>query len=206
MKKRVHRPVIFDLEFTAWDGSLQSGWTRPGEFREVVQIGAVKLAPGSLKPVDEFEILILPRLNPVLSGFFIGLTGITNEEVARRGVDFITGYRAFLDFAAGAPLWAHGRDDLVLAANLRLYGWDRHFAVPDYTNAILWFLEQGVDLRGKHACEVAEAAGATFSGRQHNALDDARGIVAGIRALVEKGAANPFQLDSGVQRMGNGQR
>jgi inhibitor of KinA sporulation pathway (predicted exonuclease) len=101
MEKRVHRPVIFDLEFTAWDGSLQSGWTRSGEFREVVQIGAVKLAADSLKPVDEFEILILPRLNPVLSGFFTGLTGIGNEEVARRGVDFITAYRAFLDFAAG---------------------------------------------------------------------------------------------------------
>lgn len=192
MKKRVHCPVISDLEFTAWEGSLQGDWTRPGEFREVVQIGAVKLDPGSLKPVDEFEILILPRLNPVLSGFFTGLTGITNEEVARRGVDFITGYRAFLDFAAGAPLWAHGRDDLVLAGNLRLYGWDRHFAVPDYTNAMSWFLEQGVDLRGKHACEVAAAAGATLSGREHNALEDARGIAAGILAIVENGAPNPF--------------
>lgn len=192
MKKRVHRPVIFDLEFTAWEGSLQSGWTRPGEFREVVQIGAVKLDPASLKPVDEFEILILPRLNPVLSEFFTTLTGISNEEVARRGVDIITGYRAFLDFATGAPLWAHGRDDLVLAGNLRLCGWDRHFAVANYTNAILWFLEQGVDLRGKHACDVAAAAGAAFSGREHNALDDARGIAAGIRALVDNGAPNPF--------------
>jgi len=192
MKKSVHRPVIFDLEFTAWEGSLESGWTRPGEFREVVQIGAVKLAPGSLKQVDEFEMLVLPRVNPVLSGFFTGLTGISNEEVARRGVDFITAYHAFLDFAEGAPIWAHGRDDLVLAANLRLYGWDRHFPAPNYTNAVSWFLEQGVDLRGKHACEVAAAAGAAFSGREHNALDDARGVVAGIRALVEKGAPNPF--------------
>ena len=142
--------------------------------------------------MDEFEILILPRMNPVLSGFFTTLTGISNEDVARRGVDFITGYRAFLDFAAGAPIWAHGRDDLVLAGNLRLCGWDRHFAVSNYTNAILWFLEQGVDLRGKHACEVAAAAGATFSGREHNALDDARGIAAGILAMVDKGAPNPF--------------
>lgn len=192
MKNRVHRPVIFDLEFTAWEGSLLLGWTRAGEFREVVQIGAVKLDPASLKQVDEFEILILPRLNPVLSEFFTALTGISNEDVARRGVDFITGYRAFLDFAAGAPLWAHGRDDLVLTGNLRLYGWDRHFAALNYNNAILWFLEQGVDLRGKHACDVAAAAGATFSGREHNALDDARGIAAGILALVKNGAPNPF--------------
>ena len=192
MRKKQPGPVIFDLEFTAWEGSLQHEWRRPGEFREVVQIGAVKLAPGTLKPVDQFEILIIPRLNPVLSQFFSELTGITNEQLQARGVDFITGYRAFLDFADGAAVWAHGRDDLVLAANLKLYGWDRHFPALNYTNAILWFLEQGVDLRGRHACDVAGAVGAEFSGRQHNALDDARGVAAGITALIAKGAPNPF--------------
>lgn len=192
MRKKQTGPVIFDLEFTAWEGSLQHDWRRPGEFREVVQIGAVKLAPESLKVIDQFEVLIIPRLNPVLSPFFSDLTGITNELLQARGVDFITGYRAFLEFASGAEVWAHGRDDLVLASNLKLYRWDHHFPVPNYTNAILWFLEQGVDLRGKHACDVAAAVGAEFSGRQHNALDDARGVAAGIRALIAKGAPNPF--------------
>jgi inhibitor of KinA sporulation pathway (predicted exonuclease) len=192
MRKNQTGPVIFDLEFTAWEGSLQHDWSRPGEFRDVVQIGAVKLSPGTLKVIDEFEILIVPRLNPVLSAFFCDLTGITNELLQTRGVDFITGYRAFLEFVDGARVWAHGRDDLVLAANLKLYGWDRHFPVLNYTNAILWFLEHGVDLRGKHACDVAAAVGAEFSGREHNALDDARGVAAGIRAMIANGAANPF--------------
>jgi inhibitor of KinA sporulation pathway (predicted exonuclease) len=192
MRNKKPGPVIFDLEFTAWEGSLQYDWRRPGEFREVVQIGAVKLAPGNLKPIDEFDVLIIPRLNPVLSPFFTDLTGITNQQLQAQGVDFITGYRAFLDFAAGAQVWAHGRDDLVLGANLKLYGWDRHFPALNYTNSILWFLEQGVDLRGKHACDVAPAVGAEFSGRQHNAVDDARGVAAGIRALIAKGAPNPF--------------
>jgi len=192
MRKKQRGPVIFDLEFTAWEGSLQHEWRRPGEFREVVQIGAVKLAPGTLKAVDQFEMLIIPRLNPVLSPFFTKLTGITNEQLQSRGVDLITGYRDFLDFADGAAVWAHGRDDLVLAANLKLYGWDRQFPALNYTNSILWFLEQGVDLRGKHACDVAGVVGAEFSGRPHNALDDARGVAAGIRTLIAKGAPNPF--------------
>jgi hypothetical protein len=29
--------IIFDLEFTAWAGSLESRWPKPGEFKEVVQ-------------------------------------------------------------------------------------------------------------------------------------------------------------------------
>ena len=172
---------------------MQHGWTRPGEFREIVQIGAVKLAPGGLQELGEFEILVAPRLNPALSRFFSELTGITNQDVAMRGVDFITAYRAFVEFAGESPLWAHGRDDLVLASNLRLYGWGRHFDVPHYTNTILWFLENGVDLRGKHACDAAEAAGISFRGRKHNALDDARGVAAAIRAMIQKGAPNPFE-------------
>ena len=35
--------TVFDLEFTAWECSMASHWLRPGEFKEVVQIGAVRL-------------------------------------------------------------------------------------------------------------------------------------------------------------------
>jgi inhibitor of KinA sporulation pathway (predicted exonuclease) len=186
------RAVIFDLEFTAWRGSRESGWTRPGERREIVQIGAVKLDAASLKEVDHFEMLVKPRLNPVLSEYFTQLTGITNQALTARAVDFVTAYRAFLEFANGARTWAHGRDDLVIAENLRLYGW--HCGVPAlaYSNAIPWFAAQGVDLKGKHASDVPEAAGAKFLGRKHDALADARGVAAGFVALIGKGAENPF--------------
>jgi inhibitor of KinA sporulation pathway (predicted exonuclease) len=190
--KNVSGPVIFDLEFTGWEGSVQHGWTRPGEFREVVQIGAVKLSPVNLNAIDEFEILVQPRLNPVLSNFLTELTGITNEQLAASGVDFITAWRAFLDFADGSHLWAHGRDDLVIASNLKLYGWDGQLTLPPYTNSIMWFLEHGVDLRGKHACDAPEAVGASFTGRKHNALADAAGVATAIRTLIANGAPNPF--------------
>ena len=38
--------IVFDLEFTAWEGSLARHWLAPGEFKEVVQIGAVRLDGG----------------------------------------------------------------------------------------------------------------------------------------------------------------
>ena len=96
-RKPVH-VVIFDLEFTAWEGSLESRWTRPGELTEVVQIGAVKLDAASLKEVDAFEMLVKPRVNPILSDYLVALIGIDNQQLAARGVDFVTAYRAFLDF------------------------------------------------------------------------------------------------------------
>jgi inhibitor of KinA sporulation pathway (predicted exonuclease) len=195
VKKRIHA-VIFDLEFTAWEGSMEAHWSRAGEHREVVQIGAVKLDAASLKEVDTFEMLIKPRLNPVLSDYLVELTGITNQALNARGVDFITAFRAFRDFVGEGPAWAHGRDDLIVAANLKLYGWEGMAAFP-YSNAIPWFATQGVDLKGKHACDVAEAAGTVFEGRKHDALADARGVAAGFAALIGRGAPNPFLAPSG---------
>ena len=191
-KRNRPRTVIFDLEFTAWKGSRESGWRRPGEHREIVQIGAVKLDAESLKEVDRFDVLVKPRVNPVLSEYFAELTGITNAALSARAVDFITAYRAFLDFVAGTHSWAHGRDDLVLAENLRLYGWHSGFPALAYSNAIPWFAAQGVDLQGKRASDVPEAVGAQFVGRKHDALDDASGVAAGFITLIGKGAENPF--------------
>ena len=189
--KRRNCAIVFDLEFTAWPGSLAARWTRAGEYTEIVQIGAVKLDAESLTPVDEFEMLVRPRINPVLSQYFVDLTSITNERLQARGVDFIVAYRAFLDFAGDSVVWAFGRDDLVFQRNLKLYGWNT-LPVPPYANAVPWFAANGVDLAGKHACDVAEVVGAEFVGHKHDALSDARGVAAGFRTLIERGAANPF--------------
>src|SRR5262249_35939138 len=181
-------------EFTAWPGSMAARWTRPGEYTEVVQIGAVKLDVERLSIVDEFEMLARPRLNPLLSQYFIDLTGITNARLAASGVDFVVAYRAFLDFAGEGALWAFGRDDLIFERNLKLYAWST-LPVRPYMNAVHWFAANGVDLKDKHACDVPEAVGLPFTGQKHDALADARGVAAGFKTLIERGAANPFLAD-----------
>ena len=44
--------------------------------------------PEKTKILDEFEALVCPRINPVLSPYFEKLTGIGSEKVARQGSDF----------------------------------------------------------------------------------------------------------------------
>jgi inhibitor of KinA sporulation pathway (predicted exonuclease) len=183
--------VVFDLEFTAWEGSVAARWSRPGEHTEVVQFGAVKLDAERLTIIEEFTILVKPRVNPVLSDYLVHLTGITNAKVAARGVDFITAFRGFLDFTGPARTWAFGRDDLILAANLKLYGW-HGLTPPPYENSLPWFAAQGIDLKGKHACDVPEAVGLSFEGQKHDALADAKGVAAGLVHLIRGGAPNPF--------------
>jgi inhibitor of KinA sporulation pathway (predicted exonuclease) len=187
--------VIFDLEFTAWPGSMQRNWMAPGEFKEIVQIGAVKVDAATLVPISDFECLVKPRFNPVISNYLEQLTGITNDGVANRGVDFADAFARFVDFTDGGVIAAFGRDDLVFEENIQLYGLRDAPSMPRYKNVIPWLLENGIDPRGKHACDVAFLCGAQFMGRKHDALDDARSVTAGIAALIKRGGRN-ILLDS----------
>lgn len=186
------RAVVFDLEFTAWEGSMANRWSRPGEFTELVQIGAVRLDARTFAVEAELDVLVRPRLNPVLSGYFIALTGITNEEMAARGMDFCDAYRAFLDFCGDASIFAFGRDDLIFESNIRLYGLKGLPPLPRYTNIVPWLIENGIDPKGRNACDVGPLAGVPFVGHKHNAMADARSVASGLEALVARGARNPL--------------
>jgi inhibitor of KinA sporulation pathway (predicted exonuclease) len=184
--------VFYDLEFTAWEGAMEGRWLAPGQFREVVQIGAVKVDARTLATLAEFAVLAKPRLNPVLSDYFQDLTGITNAMLAERGMDFRAAYDRFRDFAGDGPILSFGRDDLVIVENLALYAIGDARPLPEHRNFAAWLREQGVATKGIHACDVARVCGASFEGREHDALDDARSLVAGLRAMIARGVRNPL--------------
>src|SRR5579885_3033881 len=181
---QIPHAVVFDLEFTSWEGSLQRRWLGPGEFKELVQIGAVRLNAATLEEEASLDVLVKPRLNATLSDYFQTLTGITNSEVAARGVDFLAAYGRFVEFAGEAPVFAFGRDDLVFTENMRLYGIGDAPPLPPYRNIVPWLADHGMNTARMHACDVGPRAGVAFAGRRHNALDDARSVASGIRALV----------------------
>ncbi len=180
--------TVFDLEFTAWECSMARHWLSPGEFKEVVQIGAVKLDAESFAPVAEFDLLVRPRINYPLSPYFEKLTGITSERVARLGEDFAAAFARFLDFADGGPVASFGRDDKVLEENIRLYGMTGAGALPVFYDLRGWFAVQGVDPRGMHSCDIGPAVGVPFAGQTHNALDDARSIAGAMAKMAARGA------------------
>jgi len=182
------RLTIFDLEFTAWDGSLARQWLGPGEFKEVVQIGAVRLNLQSLEMEGSFDCLVRPRVNAALSGYFENLTGISNRRLAADGVDFEFAYRRFLDFAGGDVIAAFGHDEWVLEENIRLYGLKSLPPMPEFLELRQWFFDRGVDPKGLHSCDIGPKLGVPFEGQPHNALCDARSIAEGMKALLKRGA------------------
>ncbi|MEY4965675.1 MAG: hypothetical protein RL274_1258 [Pseudomonadota bacterium] len=186
---RVSSPIItiFDLEYTAWECSMARHWLTPGEYREVVQIGAVKLNADTFAELDAFDALVRPRINPKLSAYFQNLTGITQDAVTARGVDFVQAYARFLDFAGDGPIAAFGRDEQVLVDNLRLYGIEGAHPLPVFYDLRGWFAVQGLDPRGMLSCDIAPALGIPFIGQTHNALNDARSLAASMEAMNARG-------------------
>ena len=177
--------TVFDLEFTAWECSMAGNWLKPGEFKEVVQIGAVKL-DAAFQIIDELDILVRPRINTILSPYLENLTGIGNTMLMMKGVDFEIAYRRFVNFAGEGPIAAFGHDEWVLEENIRLYGLSDMPSLPAFQDLRGWFADRKLDPRGLHSCDIAAKAGASFSGRAHNALDDARSIAAGMKSLSSK--------------------
>ena len=167
---------------------MASGWLRPGEFKEVVQIGAVRLDAADFHILEEFEVLVRPRINGVLSPYFEKLTGITNAMVQERGLDFADAYARFAAFAGEASVCAFGHDDWVLEENIRLYGLKDVKPLRAFQDLRAWFAEQGIDPRGLHSCDIGPKLGLPFAGRMHNALDDARSVAGAMAVMVQSAA------------------
>jgi inhibitor of KinA sporulation pathway (predicted exonuclease) len=184
----VRQLIIFDLEFTAWEGSLDRHWLAPGEFKEVVQIGAVRVDGVTLAIEESFDCLVLPRINPRLSDYFESLTGISNQRLAAKGVDFETAYRRFLAFAGDGVIASFGHDEWVLEENIRLCGLKDLPPIPPFLNLRDWFDAQGIETSRLHSCDIGPLLGVPFEGQPHDALCDARSIAAGMSVLLKGGA------------------
>lgn len=188
--------VFYDTEFTTWEGAMENDWSAPGQYRELVQIGGVRFDLDTLEEKGEFIVLVRPKKNPVLSDFFIQLTGITNEQVTAGGLDFPEAYRRFREFVGDAPNACFGNDARVMRENLGFNGMPDSEAEFDSFNICPWFKEAGAPfgIKGKiNSGKLAATLGAPMlSIQEHNALHDARSIAAAYRFLIRKGAPGPF--------------
>lgn len=174
--------VVVDLEYTAWEGSLGRGWSGPGEHREVVQIGAVRLdAAAGLSETGSFERLVLPRRNPVLSAYFTALTGIDNARLRAEGVPADRAFARFADFADGALIASNGPDHDVVAETCGLQDIADPLAGRDWLDLAPLF----ADIFGRRIVSAAlpAATGLGVCGPAHDALADARAIAVALRRL-----------------------
>ena len=183
--------VVFDMEWTSWKDFWKHDWDLPGKYPEIVQIGAVELAADDgFRETGSFQTLVRPAHNPMLSDYFIDLTGITQDAVDGEGISFSEALKAFVDFIGydGTVTASWGGDEKIIGRNCRLYGipfpgiFSGSEDVRPWVEAIL-----GID--GKHifSSDLPAVLGLPSEGTAHDALNDARSVGAALRHLREAG-------------------
>ena len=101
--------IIFDTEFTSWEGAQERNWSGDNEYKEIIQVGAVKMNINSGAVTETLNISIKPIFNPKLSDYIKDLTGITQEEVDN-GLTLQAAVLQFLNFSSGNPVFSWGND------------------------------------------------------------------------------------------------
>jgi len=183
--------VFFDTEFTAWKGSWENGWSEPWQEKELVQIGAVKISD-ELEEIETFTVFIKPKKNPILSDYFVKLTGITNEQVSKEGKSFSEAIKEFVEFIGDSKFACYGFDNQVIQKNCHLHD-DLTFLsfFDDGLDVRPWFIENGI-AKNVNSGALASTLGLDIGIKQHNALDDSRSIAVSFKEFIKRGKKNFF--------------
>jgi inhibitor of KinA sporulation pathway (predicted exonuclease) len=181
--------VIFDLEFTAWEGSLARAWSEPWEAREIIQIGAVRVKDDAkMTETGRLVMLVTPVKNPKLSDYIIALTGIDQSAIDDEGFDFEEALDVFLDFCEGArAILSYSGDPDVLAENCQLHGvkppkWARFSEICETLGR-----RAGPEFAQSHSNQLPTLVGLEPDGKAHDALDDSLAILTTLRVLRSRG-------------------
>jgi inhibitor of KinA sporulation pathway (predicted exonuclease) len=182
--------TVFDLEYTAWDGSLARDWSEDWEHREIIQIGAVRLsAEDGLAEIARFDALVRPTINPNLSDYVIELTGITEAGLAATGMSFREALDRFAGFVGDrSVLLCNGRDAAVLRENCDLNGVAFPFEETRCRNIRPQLAAAlGIPESAARSGELPAKLGLPPAGEIHDAVADAVAIATVLRELRQRG-------------------
>ncbi len=181
--------VLLDTEYTAWEGSRESAWSGSGEYREMIQIGAI-IVDENLRERSPFMCYVRPVKNPILSDFIIELTGISQEMVDVRGISLDQALKVLSVAVQGLPIYCYGRDGQFLRENCALLGIhfpfepERFIDIRPYLKAPL--AVEHIDITQYSSGELVQAFGLE-GGRAHDALNDVQNLLKIIQVLRSRG-------------------
>jgi len=176
--------VVYDTEYTAWEGSQECGWSRPGELRELIQIAAIRVdVDRDFEEIDVLDLLVRPLRNPVLSEYVSDLTGIDQNQIITKGRHPANALHAFGAFCGSTKAWSYGRDDLVLAENRSLVAMAPSPHRGGFGDLRPGLAQAGISIEDRTSGTLHKAVGICMQGQPHNALFDVRSILACLKVL-----------------------
>ena len=175
--------VIFDTEYTSWPGSNERDWDGPNEYREIVQIGAIIVDTKKFIELDSLNLLIKPVKNPVLSDYFINLTGIVQKDVEQKGMSYNEALLKFASWSRDYDIYSFGGDERVLKENCGFINMPFPFENSRFMDIRDVFRKSVPDINKYQSGFVMSAFGKKSATMAHNALNDVRIILESLREL-----------------------
>tara|TARA_R110000868_G_scaffold91742_1_gene254201 strand:- start:12160 stop:12750 length:591 start_codon:yes stop_codon:yes gene_type:complete len=180
--------VLYDTEFTSWEGFLEQKFQAPGRYREIIQIGAVKLDAGvgsDLNEVESFCCLVRPKINSDLSDYIQDLTGISQKNLDQNAVTFAQALDSFVAFIGDDTdmLLSFGRDGEVIVENCDINGVDHPAVLPPEENLRQYMLKIGLLEDYVFSADLPTVFGIDVDFTSHDALGDARAVASVVRHL-----------------------
>ncbi|MEP2703479.1 MAG: exonuclease [Roseibium sp.] len=190
--------IIFDCEYMTADGAMGRLWTGPVDPDPiVVQIGAVKLSIEdnySVLATERIFIRPMDRLGKplALDPYFVELTGISQDLMDQECVPLEDALHQFNSFAADAPFWSWGKDELnLLSISCFIAGITPMIPAHRFGNARALLLKTGMsqdDIMATNSGQLAEQFGIAMSARQHHdALNDATSVALVLQHFLKSG-------------------
>ena len=175
--------IIFDTEYTAWKGSIERNWNGPNEYIEIVQIGAILVDTKKLIELDSLNLLIRPVKNPLLSNYFINLTGITQKDIEQKGLSYDSALLKFFSWCKDCVIYSFGGDEIQLKKNCNLLNIDFPFENYKFIDIRDIFRERFPDINKYQSGSIMSMFDKKSAIRAHDGLNDVRIILEGLREL-----------------------
>jgi len=183
--------ILYDTEFTAWEGSQERNWSLHWEYKEIIQFSAKKLHLTALNfdLIDEFHTFVKPIKNVQLSNYIMELTKINQDQI-EQGLSAQQLFAEIHQFSENfeVPMYSWGNDLHVLEETAHIH------------NICLKHLNS-CDLRPifeQFSINTNVSSGQLFKNfdidlsiQEHNALDDTLSLYESLKQLHKQ---NPKKL------------
>ena len=172
--------ILWDTEYTTWEGAQEHTWSGPNEYKEIVQIGAIRATSSGFMEEGSFCGYVRPVRNPVLSDFFITLTGISQGIVDSEGETLSETLEKFAIFAKDFPLYSYGGDEGVVKENCKFLEIAMPVSFKSFRNLrppmCPLLRERGIDEAKYSSGTLIEAFGKKVKRPAHDAVNDTRNL------------------------------
>lgn len=178
MAIKTNTRVYVDLEYCYPGMSAASGRPSDADLRQIIQIAAIKYDHDANREIGAFDVLVQPPYTKLLPKFFVQLTGITQKQVDRYGLNFIQALNMFINFSGSTDIYTFDKDWYVLRQNCTYYDMNFPFEHKPFSRIKSQLNSWGLPEDKYSSGTLYQAAKLTLEGRVHNALHDVRSMAA----------------------------